>query len=272
MEIDGQAGYFSTRRQNTVTVVRGLNLPAEDWRKLLERFGPSLALWRAAEIAILRKQAFEPPVLDLGCGDGEVTGMVLRQVEFGVDPWPKALEAAARRGIYKELVGSTIENNPLPPSSISTVLANSVLEHLEGLENVLRDTAKLLKPGGRLIMTVPGENFSRWLLLPLPAYSTWRNRSLIHLNLWPEKRWREELSRAGFEVELVEPYLSHKLVTVWDALELLQQVWIFNKRPFGMLWKGLPSSTLDLIAGKMARLDLSASGAGGGYLIVARKV
>ena len=31
--------------------------------------GPSLGLWRAAEIAALREQTYEPPVLDLGCGD-----------------------------------------------------------------------------------------------------------------------------------------------------------------------------------------------------------
>src|SRR5437763_16243007 len=83
-----------------VTDVRPLHLDAATFRVLLELQGPSLGLWRAAEIAALREQAYEPPVLDLGCGDGLVTSMVLPRVEVGLDPDEKALEQAARRGIY----------------------------------------------------------------------------------------------------------------------------------------------------------------------------
>ncbi len=56
-----------------------LYLDTPTFRLLLDLQGPSLALWRAAEIAALREQTFEPPVLDLGCGDGIVSSMVLSQ-------------------------------------------------------------------------------------------------------------------------------------------------------------------------------------------------
>src|SRR5579884_1217065 len=46
-----------------------LHLDAFTCRILLELQGPSLGLWRAAEIAALREQSFERPILDVGCGD-----------------------------------------------------------------------------------------------------------------------------------------------------------------------------------------------------------
>ena len=73
-----------------------LHLPAPMFRVLLEQQGPSLGLWRAAEVAALREQGYHRPVLDLGCGDGLVTSLVLRPVEVGVDPDGTALARAAR--------------------------------------------------------------------------------------------------------------------------------------------------------------------------------
>src|SRR2546430_17590595 len=81
--------------------VRPLHLDAPAFRVLLKLQGPSLGLWRAAEVAALREQVFEPPVLDLGCGDGLVTSLVLSRVEVGLDPDKKVLERAARHGIYE---------------------------------------------------------------------------------------------------------------------------------------------------------------------------
>jgi predicted TPR repeat methyltransferase len=85
---------------------KSLHLPEGDFRFLLEKLGPSLGFWRAAEIAALREQAYTPPVLDLGCGDGFITSQVLSQVEIGLDPDQAALERAAGLGIYQRFEGS----------------------------------------------------------------------------------------------------------------------------------------------------------------------
>src|SRR5256886_13359904 len=93
--------------------VRPLHLDAPAFRVLLELQGPSLGLWRAAEVAALREQVYEPPVLDLGCGDGLVTSMVLPRVEVGLDPDEKALARAARRGIYERFEARRAEETRL---------------------------------------------------------------------------------------------------------------------------------------------------------------
>lgn len=248
-----------------------MHLDTPTFRKLLEQQGPSLGLWRAAEVAVLREQVYEPPILDLGCGDGLVTSMVLPRVEIGLDPDQKALAKSAERGLYDQLVALPAEKSQLPDESVGTVLSNSVLEHLPELDAVLEAVARMLRPGGKLIFTAPTEAFSEWLAVPLAPYATWRNDQLFHLNLWSVEHWTYQLERFGLKVEVVRPYLQRELVSTWDALELLQQIWIAERRVVGVIWRSIPPSLMDALAEWAAQLDLSAPAPGGGRLIVARK-
>jgi SAM-dependent methyltransferase len=252
----------------------GLYLPEADFRFLFTRLGPSLGLWRAAEIAALREQAqlMAPPVLDLGCGDGLVTSLVLPRVAIGLDPDTRALNKAIALGIYERMQPVAIEHALLPPGSVGTVISNSVLEHVSDLDAALAAAARLLGSGGRLIVTTPTDAFGSWLVVPTGGYADWRNRQLAHLNLWPVATWSERLARAGLEVESVRPYLRKHLVTAWDALELLQQVRAGGRRVFGMAWRRLPSGVVAALARRAARLDLSAPPPGGGRLVIARKI
>jgi SAM-dependent methyltransferase len=248
-----------------------LQLGVSDFQTLLERFGPSLALWRAAEIAVLRDEHYEPPVLDLGCGDGIVTSLVLRHVDIGVDPSADAIRRAATLSTYRRLDQRPVEAADVADGSIGTIMSNSVLEHIPDLDRVLRAAARLLRPDGTLVFTVPTEAFSRWLTLPLHRYARWRNAHYEHHNLWPTERWRAHLDAAGFDVQRVRPYLRREMVIAWDALELLQRVRLGQRPLFSLCWKRLPGPLLARLARRAARLDLSAPAPGGGRLIVARK-
>jgi SAM-dependent methyltransferase len=248
-----------------------LYLNQEDFYTLLANQGPSLGLWRAAEVAALREQAYDPPVLDLGCGDALVSSLVVSKIDFGFDPDPVALEKAKRRGIYRQLEALPVEQAGLARGSIRTVLSNSVLEHIPNLDEVLAEVGWLLEPGGRLIFTAPTEAFSGWLTFPLVGYANHRNRQFAHRNLWPLEEWAEHLQQAGLEITCVRPYLRHPLVALWDFLELLQQVRIFKRRMVGMMWRAIPAETKHRLAGRASRTDLSAQEPGGGRLIVAEK-
>ncbi len=252
-------------------VTQPLHLDATTFRLLLELQGPSLGLWRAAEIAALREQAYEHPVLDLGCGDGLVTSQVLSFVDIGVDPNKKASLQAQGRGIYGRFESRAVEEAGIATNSISTVLSNSVLEHIASIDTVLATIARILRPGGRLIFTTPTPAFSRWLAFPLQGYAEWRNRQLCHLNLWTAECWAAHLQQVGLEVEYVRPYLSRPLVTLWDVLELFQQVWIGHHRLLSLFWRRIPPYMLTSLAARAARLNLASGVTGGGQLIVARK-
>lgn len=110
------------------------------------------------------------------------------------------------------------------------------------------------------------------MFLPLAGYAAGRNRHFQHLNLWSVSQWADELARAGFEVELIRPYLRPGLVWAWDALELLQLPRLRGKRLFGQAWRRLPPGAVARLARRAARLDLSSQPPGGGRLLVARKI
>lgn len=241
-------------------------------RRLLKQVGPSLGLWRAAEVAALHEQEFESPVLDVGCGDGLVTSLVLPHVAVGVDPDADSLARAAERGVYQRLVCGPIEHAPLAPSSMQTALANSVLEHLSPLTPAVQAIVRALRPGGRLIMTVPTDAFAHWLFLKSSRYAAWRNHQLHHLHLWPVDRWTEFLKGCGLLVEQERRYLHPYHVRMWDCLELLQLVHIGRHGLFSMLWRRLPRSLFGRMATWMSLQDLAASAPSGGVLLVARKV
>ncbi len=252
-------------------MVKPLILDKADFNLLFARQGPSLGLWRAAEIAALREQPYAEPVLDLGCGDGLVASLVLPAVEVGLDPDPQALEKARRRGIYRRLEATPAELCTLPDGSFGTVISNSVMEHVSHPTAVLTAVARMLRPGGRFIFTTPTEQFSSWLALPLAPYARWRNRQLEHRNLMGLAGWGQFLKRAGLEIEATRAYLNQKLVRLWDTLELLQQPRLGERLLFGIIWRHMPSSFIERLSQWAAQLDLAAAEPGGGRLIVAQK-
>lgn len=251
---------------------RPLHLSVSDFQNLLRLQGPSLALWRGAEIAALREQRYTHPILDLGCGDGLVTAMVLRDIDYGIDPDVPALQQAADRGIYRHLLATPAEEMPVPNGSIATVISNSVVEHMTHLDGALEAVARVLAPGGRLIFTTPADRFSEWLVLPSSGYAAWRNRQLVHRTLLPASEWESRLAAVGLQIETVRPYLDREAVWAWDVLELLQQVWIGRRRVVSVIWSHMPAMWMDWLAQRYAGLDLSAADDGGGQLIVARKI
>jgi SAM-dependent methyltransferase len=249
-----------------------LRLPSRDFRILFQQLGPSLGLWRAAEIAAFREQSFEPPVLDLGCGDGLVTYFFLPHVEIGLDPDAAALEKAEALCLYDHLEPAAMENASLEPGSVGTVISNSVLEHITEIDSALAAAARALRPGGRLIFTAPTEHFSRTLALPGSRYAARRNRHFQHLNLWPLEEWARRLERAGLHLECARPYLRPGWVRAWDWLELMQMVRMGRVRLFGRTWRRLPAGAIRRLAFAASRIDLSSQPPGGGRLIAARKL
>ncbi len=252
-------------------MVKPLTLGTTEFRLLFTQQGPSLGLWRAAEIAALREQPYAEPVLDLGCGDGFVTSLVLSNVEVGLDPDPQAIEKARQRGIYRRLEASPAELCNLPDGSFGSVISNSVLEHISHPTAVLTAVNRMLRPGGRFIFTAPTEQFAAWLALPLAPYARWRNRRLEHRNLLNLAGWRRLLEQSGLEIEASRAYLSRRLVRLWDALELLQQPRLGERLLFGVIWRHMPQSFIERLAQKATQLDLATDEPGGGRLIVAQK-
>lgn len=181
---------------------------------------PSLAAWRAAELQALRHCRFEPPVLEIGCGSGRFTSLLLGHVDWGVDLNPREVARCARRkGIYGRVACMDACALDFADGAFATVFANCVIEHIPDLGQVLAECRRVLRPGGTLIATVPLQEMNHHLLLESRWYARLRAAQLRHLQLLPETAWVAALSRAGFATVQTTAYLPARLCELWDRVD-----------------------------------------------------
>ncbi|MFH1463087.1 MAG: metalloregulator ArsR/SmtB family transcription factor [Pseudomonadota bacterium] len=96
-------------------------------------------------------------VADLGCGTGELVQALAPSVArvFGVDQEAAMLAVARQRaqGLPNvELLQGALEALPLSAAAVDAALCMLVLHHVEDLPAVLREVARILAPGGRLVV------------------------------------------------------------------------------------------------------------------------
>jgi ubiquinone/menaquinone biosynthesis C-methylase UbiE len=207
-------------------------------RRLLRRFlevypfQPATAVWRASEVAALRRVAFpRGRGLDLGCGDGRLTRVLSEEVGplhlVGIDVDPLETGLAESEQFYEAVHTSSADRVPEPDRSFDFVVSISVMEHIGPLEAVLREVTRVLKPGGRLITTVPAVGFHRVLRGPRlfrasrDAYLRAVDRRLAHLRYWTEEEWRRALDAAGMRLLEATPFLSRSETRRWESISRL---------------------------------------------------
>ena len=192
-------------------------------------FQPATAFWRALEIEHLLKADFpEGRGLDLGCGDGRLTRIILQakgpRELVGIDIDPVETQLALESGVYKSIHAFPSDRIPEPDASFDFVLSNSVLEHISRIHETLREVGRLLKPGGRFLFTVPAEGFHACLRGPLlpgrsrEQYLSELDRRLAHLRYWSKREWEEALGAAGMKIEQSSEYLDAGQVKRWESI------------------------------------------------------
>ncbi|HYM29496.1 MAG TPA: class I SAM-dependent methyltransferase [Steroidobacteraceae bacterium] len=181
---------------------------------------PSLAAWRAAELQALRRCRFQAPVLEIGCGSGRFTALLLEHVDWGVDLNPREVALCSRRnGMYGRVAAMDARAMDFADGAFATVFANCVIEHIPDLPRLLAECRRVLRPGGALIATVPLEEMNRHLLLRSEWYARMRAAQLQHRHVLPESEWVAALSRAGFSNVRTTAYLPSRLCELWDRVD-----------------------------------------------------
>jgi SAM-dependent methyltransferase len=151
--------------------------------------------WRFSLIDDVLRQLFPdegPEILDVGCGLGVARRKLsIPRAYLGVDISSRTIELA--RELHPDAepdfcVGS-LPNLPLASASVDAAICLEVLEHLEDDSAALRELGRIIRPGGFLIVSVPGTYY--W-----PAY-----RELIgHFRHYTPESLGDVLAEGGFDV------------------------------------------------------------------------
>jgi ubiquinone/menaquinone biosynthesis C-methylase UbiE len=100
-------------------------------------------------------------VLDVGCGDGARTLANLPARSVGLDFSRRGLELAAETVPAAALVQGEMEHLPVADDAVDAITAYHAVFHVprERHPAVYREFARVLRPGGRLLMTLSDGRF-----------------------------------------------------------------------------------------------------------------
>lgn len=141
-------------------------------------------------------------ILDFGCGDG----LILREVAkrnpkarlIGIDvsrvALRKAKQAVPQARFWKIREG---EKLPLHSRSVDFLLILDVIEHIYDSEMILKELARVLTPGGKILLTTPYHGLVKNILIVLFAFETVFDPLGPHIRFYTKKSLQYALKLVG---------------------------------------------------------------------------
>ncbi len=163
----------------------------------------------ASELASARR------VLDIGCGDGQISRLAARlgAEVVGIDPTWNCVSVAAQRG-GASFARAEAAALPFADATFDAVVACLVFEHIREVDDAIAEVARVLQPDGRFCF------FLNHPLLQTPN-SGWIDDHLLDP---PEQYWRigayliEEESDEEVEKDVFIPFIHRPLSRYVNAL------------------------------------------------------
>jgi ubiquinone/menaquinone biosynthesis C-methylase UbiE len=208
-------------------------------RRLAEAYPgvPEMVVHKAIELKSLRHRRLEGRGLDLGCGDGIVGGILIREAGLtelhGIDV--SAIDEATvhRRGYAGYLVAD-MQSLPYAEASFDYVVCICVIEHVPDLDGVLEEARRVLRPGGRLCFTTPSPAYREAQLVyrvlrglglrrKAELFKDFRDVMAKHHHYLTENEWVSRLRSLGYEEISVDPILTRAQLAIYD----LMNIWVY---------------------------------------------
>ncbi len=197
-------------------------------------YQPAVALWRATEFVMLRDVTLGMPVLDLGCGTGNVASAVLRShwPIDGLDLIPSETRVARGSGVYRAVIQADGTRSPIKSSAYGAVYGHSVLEHIPDDVGAIREAARALVPNGRLVFTVPAPAFAERIRRGPGGESALQktNQRLAHYHYRSLDEWSELLASCGLTVASTAGHLPARTQRAWQRLDALMLCRVRRRR------------------------------------------
>ncbi len=172
------------------------------WRRFAEsaRANPAQAYRRRLVCRLLGSDAArrDAAILDIGCGQGDLLAELARRFPLaslaGIDASRSGLAAARGKLPAALLAERDLVTAGAPPELrgwATHAVCSEVLEHVDDPARLLAAASSSMRPGCRLVITVPGG--------PMSAF----DRHIGHRRHYTKALLKEVAEEAGYEVEMV---------------------------------------------------------------------
>ncbi len=192
-------------------------------------------------------------VLDVGCGAGSVAKAVKRERPdldvFGCDLSQSALAIAESSNGLVDFRLATAERLPFGDAEFDFVWIFDVLEHVADPEVVLREVARVLKPGGgfHIVLPLEGQPHTLYRLLDCGTRWTAKVRHGGHIQIFSADRFRAMAAECGLRV--VRTRWSYHAIL--QALDVLYFSWLDMRGPVSGSVEDMSTSRKGIVGGAM---------------------
>lgn len=217
------------------------------------------SLIRAIEHRLIQELGPLPrPLLDIGCGDGHFAQVTIGHGEAGLDVNTASLQEARRRGVYDHVEAASAWRMPYRDGVFASVLANCAVEHMPNLDGVFGEVARVLRPGGRFVFSVPTDrhNANLWTARLFDRvgarslarrYRAWFTKVQVHYHMYSPEEWQRRIEAHGFKVTLRRGYLSPRATAYLELGHYYGAPDVLARRLTGkwVLWPWRPRFALE---------------------------
>ncbi len=202
-----------------------------------------LSLARAKEAELYQQYLpLTSPVLDVGCGDGFFAKLAVGKADVGLDMADSRINEARTQQIYERLVLYDGKKMPFEDNIFKSVMCNSVLEHTDDPKRIIGECFRVLKPGGRMVVTVMTEKWEKYLLGRLifgRRYENFMRKKQLHKHLLSYKQWSQIMEDAGFVIQERRGYLGCRACRWLDGFHYLSLPYLISYKLTGR-WMRVP--------------------------------
>ncbi len=169
------------------------------WADLPE--DPEPWAWRRRRALLAREVLPGERVLDLGCGAGR---FVRALAELGAEPVGVEVAEGALARARRNVPGADLRLAdpdgalPLGHGSVDLVWCSEVVEHVLDVPALLGEARRVLRPGGRLLVTTPDHGLVKRTVLALARFERHFDPLGEHLRFFSARSLSEALRLAGF--------------------------------------------------------------------------
>lgn len=180
-------------------------------------------------------------VLDVGCGEGRMCRWLTTQGahSVGLDPTPEMVAEARSQHSDGEYVEAGAERMPFPDASFDLALSYLTLIDIENYREAIREIARVLRPGGRLVIA------------NLNSFVTTRPRA-----------WYQNDAGEKLHVAVEDYYDERALLLEWGGVSIYNWHRPFEAYLQALLGAGMiletfeePRPTLEAVAQQPSMLD-----------------